>query len=393
MKKGFSLLIFLLIGFSVYATETRVNGLGNIVNYVDDDLNIGNFPGSLSRYRNLSVLEMGDKFEAGSATLIYYNKDLNLDFALLLGKEIDTPSILSPSYNPEVQTKVMLGRDNKVFYLGFAGDTYEYREDGIAKQEINFYDFSLGYGYSSPGDSPFEMGLHVSYNIEKSVSGHISSNDGYENNKETVNATDVDLFLRSKHTLINGYLRPFLNLNFYYGDSQHRIETQITTERNNIDYYKYYAELGFAYETNVFEHSTLWAGIVPFAFSYSSKEADLKDLTGKTYCDDKLARENNAYLFVSLESHIKPWLTTRIALKSEYTYTFDNRPDANEQSDTLDIEDFSNTTSVFYGLAFHYSKFTLDMTVNPDMFYNGSYFISGNSTNFLVGYISLSYKW
>jgi len=360
-------------------------GFGSgIEHYFEDDYNIVQFPGTLSSYRNLTIIDAEEINNDGSAILTYHNEEKNLNFSLLLERPIR--SIRSIIYYPpsaDRMNTIMIGKNNSTVYFGANGGYSTNVEDSLNKYDYLY--LSTGYGYSTKGTNPVDMAIHFLY-VNEMEEQDDSSSSYFSRNKNR--GYESRILFRTKHKLKSGLIRPFVELGFKYYETERTYQNMPFSDNSYRLSYYYMAELGIVHESWLNSNNCLWVGFVPLSFMRYSYE--LNDRGGIPYSRDWITKTLDSHLFIALESQVKGWLTTRIGIQSNYKYK--NYKYSRNHVDQNNRNSFYSRYSACYGLSMNYRKFKLDATVYPGFAYNGPHFISGFSSR-LFGNISISYQW
>jgi len=153
---------------SLFASSSRVAGLGYIGAYIDDDTNVMVFPGLLSKYRNRVNVEMESANSKGSANANYYFEDIGLDLGLFLEKPVNIVGEYSDFLGidkPFRYSRLYLQKGIFGAYFGMSSDHWQ--EDQLPNsgsvEEESARVISFGLGSSADIGIPIDIGFHFSW--------------------------------------------------------------------------------------------------------------------------------------------------------------------------------------------------------------------------------------
>jgi hypothetical protein len=387
------LLAGLFIITSVFATQTRMSGLGNPYGLIEDDTDVFTYPATIFNYSGVVVgeLQQLDASEedisvnwAMSANIpileyklgVYLNQDTEIDLSDW-GSDLDVSK--SVEFNFGFMDKFAIGFGTSVDYQ--AEDEYPVPNDTLTssfKNEptANFYSFFGGYSANN-----MDFGFRVKMaNAEDVVNNeHFEmSNTAFELNGRQILKPSNNLEIIVKA----GFSMDMTEFN--YEDNQgDKLQDTNSTETT--------LDLGFGLQVKANDNNKIIFGVTPFIYNPSSFE--VTNYTNST--SSKAENEVNALFFpeynLAVESKICSWLTGRMGANQTYAHVTDKM---NYNSDTMEDTEDTYYHKDYYmnlGLTFSFGNFCVDSLLQQELLFDGPNFLGGKS-NGLASDISVKYK-
>jgi len=395
-------LILLFVFISANATETRVRGLGSIGNYIDDDSNIYIFPGRLSFYQNLSILEMNTSSSTGSALVTYHNAEKNLDIGLVVNRPTSIYYFDYDNYprtNSSTLNRLLIGKNNKVFFVGADYDYSDAKDISYwGDRQTSNLNTQVGFGLTTQSEKPLDFSCVVNY----SIIGKESRNNDYDPSRHTTDSGKIinpELRLRYSKDSFIGKIRPYIYLSAKYGELDTKEGNSEGIISNDILLSAIDAEFGFVYEKKINPRTDLWVGLIPASYSYGLIEGNeifnsySDPSTTLRYSTDEIEKYFSSSFFFAAESKLKNWFTARASFRSWFPFTHSEVVSGNDALTSTYNAMFDHYYEVNYGFSVYHKGFAMDCTFNPEILYNGPNVITGQHTSQLVSHISVLYQW
>lgn len=389
---------FVLIVGTLFATESRMAGLGFPYGYIKDNSEISVYPGAIHRYKTVVIGELPTPGTETNWTLganmpyqnyvggVYLNTATNLNVDNYLYDTLSHSLYRLGDLDISKKIQFYLGLQEK-YGIGF-GMAIDNNKDDIAddpdvKRKSSACYFDLSGGIST---DLYDAGLKIKY------AGGSAENDSpeYKKFKDEFYLLGLDLAGRYyfKQTndldlmyIINGYF----NLSSKKTDIADMDDNPVERKIDGTDF-MIEAGAGLNYKIN--DVNTIIFGFKPIRFVSDHKKGSVagSDVSAELTYNYTYVPEYN----LALESSILPWLTARVGARQNYVF-YSVKDDEGED----EIEEDSSYDSEFVmnlGLGFNFGRFTIDTVLEKDFLHNGPDFIGGNG-NGLASKISLTYSY
>ncbi len=365
--------VVLIFAFSVssFASETRVSTMGGVGFFFRDNSNISYFPGLVNTYSNLVITELRSYGESNYTigALLPFN-------SLTIGAYLNDPLLYSFSGNyVEIDhgTTLLLGSkmggSNLGLALTVAMDNYtdEYlSNDKIEEETESAHFFGLSAGLSN---DQFDGGFHLHFPGSKYEMGDVERKWG-----------GFSLLAIGRAFIPQSEQLELVPVGAFFLGSMKQ-EYDGTFSDSETKYNDLTISLGVGLNYQLDEKNLVVLGLE--AFTYDKETEDVKDGTESTESEITLPG-----LYLGLESHVSSWFIARVGasqvcvIESEST-----KPDGGKET-TTSARDSRFGFSLGFGIKF--GSFLFDASFNEGMFFDGPYFLSGE-TNRLANRLSLSY--
>lgn len=372
-KTVFSVIFFLLLISSTFASETRQATMGNTSIFLKDDANVFLFPGTLLQYPDLVVAEMRTKKANGSYSIglhMGYGSDMasglyvNVPISSLI---LTTGLAQFGGLNTTINNAYgfLFATKAAGFDMGFgvlsAGSNFE-TGSGAAKVEESLYYIGIVGGISS---KDLDLGLLIELpSIEQKAGGTTNKYSGFG-----LDAHGRYYMMKRAGTTIFPVGR------VVFGSASFKNGT-------DVDFSALTFAAGLGAERPINEDNLLVVGIE--AFGYSSLTADVKNGTESVSTTMTIPG-----IYVGVESRISSWLIGRVGaaqvnqqVKNEIT------PDGGDTAETTtNISNFK----LALGLGMEFGNFLVDFAFNEGILFDGPAIIS-NTGELLATRLSVTYN-
>ncbi|MDD5492200.1 MAG: hypothetical protein PHV60_05920 [bacterium] len=434
MKKILLFLCFLLlINRSAGATQARLDGFGLLPSWAieEDDSLIWYNPVYISNYPDYLWAELGESDVFGNADsswggISYGFKDSTRTVGLFLAKPYtgDLDHIADFGFNsaytllePKTKIDLFYGLNSASFpktgiRINYASDhnyAYERNEtfNEINENKTHSDEFNLFVGTQFKEFGPFNN-FDIGINAGKPSA---MDRDKFETIPTPVGLEDMEfstkkgyylglssrgiVMISEKADLITAIAADFRNIPYEYSN----------TQQYNLEY-KYNSEgkwrknsylLGTALNSKLNEKA-----LMVLALSYNRSETkDLFDETTDSFNNElnqwkKDIIQDSVPVNIGLEMNIWPWLIGRMGIKhdlllyNESKITYTNKTN-DTISETKTITDDASNATVSFGFGINIKDTVkLDLVIRKDLFFNGTYIVSGVESS-LATEVSLLY--
>jgi len=433
-KSAVAAAILSLVPVAAFASGPRVEGLGLQGDYVQDYVNIYNYPSSIVRYQNLVYGNWGredvstsfqDNNEVPSSLL---NADRGMGAYLSICKKLpgtwgvqinENRNPLSPAYGPQYWDRqgnegITLLWGNKLGAKSAIGFTLEKAGSRFESSTAIQYPFwEIQNPVSIPGGTPTnarelmnrvnqQLGANDARN-EWGIGGGLTTNWSshgrdhmaevgvhYRNNTlhqedqtaqtllEDNGNTDIAINARMQCAVSdNSYLSPVIN---WYSMNRGTKNTDTTTPANDFDIKNKISgfNIGLAETWVLRETDMLVLGV-----SVNREKLDLHSTTGTS---EVVTYTNSPTVFGALEAHPTHWWHLRFgAGKPVWSKLTD------ETTTKVTVKDSPLQYAVGTGFRLG-SALDLDAVVNQDFAFTGGWAASGTSTGFPFSSLSATYR-
>lgn len=378
-------LIFLLIAIccsfvsnAVFAQETRTLSMGGIGLYLDDVSNIHQFPGTMTRYPRLAVIEMPVAKQTSS-----YNIGLHYSFQkTVLGVYFNRPvdvSLLGFSSLPgnltlERQTELFCVMESENYRSGLgltiATDSFNEEEEDFEYNQ-SALDIGVKLGYST---ASLDMGAH--FNLIKTS---IKEKEDTAKDEDKWGGHRVRVITRWKKNLSeNAFIRPLLIVDWQKTAFDQDNELLYHSDK---DYNELKIGTGLGFNVQIDDRNLVVLALEVFGLNRS--KIDFVD-DDYTFTRTQITLPS---LFLGAESHLTAWLTGRFGANQIYgRIKEEHKDDMGTESITSHINNFN----LVYGLGVNFKNFAVDANFNEGLLFSGPYFISGANED-IASRLSLTY--
>ncbi len=385
-KKTILLLVALFIMTSMFATQTRMSGLGNPTGLIEDDTDVFTYPATIFANSGVAVAELqqgaGSTQWNMSANIpileyklgVYLNRDTMID---LPGYGVDLDIAKSVEFNFGFMDK---------FAVGF-GTSADYKTEaefplaeGTFKNEpkANFYSF-FG-GYSANG---MDFGLRF----------EMASAEDVDNNGDFLEMSYTAFGLKGRHYIMNEENMSFLvQAAYMMSMEEYNYEDLEGNKLNKNEVSESMLEIGFGLQVKAGERNRILFGLTPIIYNPMSQE-----VTTYGAADDIVNKADDTWMFfpeynLAVESKICSWLTGRLGANQVYAHVTEEM-DFDETMAQEDTEDtfYAKNYNMNLGLTFSFGNFCLDTVLEQELLFEGPDFIGGNA-NGLATEVSVKYK-
>ena len=424
-----SVLMLLLMGVNSFATDTRVLTMGENGTILLDDANIWLYPSRINHYPDILTAEISSPeyigpSKAGMAgdqpiSKVGINWKFGGDKPWILGTylhnnaqymdednmlEMITPSPdIVPYHGPRWDDTEMSFSNKRVdlfwgkmfgenafgIHIGYVHSSYKNEDlepnDGITLSERGFgkYDISLGLTMM---ENKLDLAAGIEILTFTYKNTYYSPDTGnYDYYKPEGNNT---MFLRGRyfHEYSPTYtFVPHAEVKMgKYEYSQN--DWNVADEAEEMDYsYKYNLT---AFELGVGMHytpATKVLAVIDFGFMYAGMK---EEYTNTIYDSDTSYTEMDEekwtytmlpYFKVGLEAEVFSWMDLRLGATSYWTKYSNEETLYNDSLTTTYTEKYPYNHT-YLGLGFHWNRLHVDTYVDPELFLDGFYFLSGTDS-------------
>ncbi len=406
----FTVLLVILMGGMVLATETRVNTMGNVNTVVKDEANIFLFPSTINYYPKLFAAEFGERnnlMKDGDEYDVYLNR---VGAHFQFGQKSEKPWVLGAyfdtrTYVPDIvdeyvfdyftkdadegpwgtnhRITMVYGREISAIPFGFIfsyynsgskvdNDTvYIDGEDFNYDRSLNRYEFSFGL---SPMQKKLDLGLMFAFTSWKDKYAYDEALGLIDATKPKGNM-DIALTGRywmdpmGKYTLVPHagfmYRKEGVELYEVSGDpSANALYETVSWKYTAID-----LGLGLNYDAsqNVLVVGDMGVNMQVWKDKY--------EYAGSTTAapEPKWTDMMLPYFRVGIDAEAFKWMNLRAGVVAQWFRT-KYEPVSSRQYKGNFVE-----TETFLGAGFHWGSFYLDANIDPDFLSRGPYFITGSN--------------
>ncbi len=391
------LLLSLFVIISVFATQSRMSGLGNPYGLIQDDTDVFMFPAAIFNYSGVVVGELNQ-----TAASTQWSMSANIPIL-------------------EYKLGIYLNHDTEInenfWYYQPPEDTI-YDMDITKSVEFNFGfmdKFAVGFGTSSDFNSATKYSLYngSTLNIDP-VANFCSFFGGYSANDldiglrfEMANVTDVEgESYEVNDEELNYFELSYTSLSldgrkFYRPESNIELAVKVgfamkdmKVDYKNLDNFDkskkeltgIIFDLGFSMQYKANNKNNLIFGVTPIIYNpTTNKLTEYNDTDSDSV---KRTVEFNTLYFpeynLAVESEIASWLTGRFGANQTYAHIM-------FKSNGTKYEYYEKEYYMNLGLTFNFGKFSIDSILEQELLFDGPNFLGGKS-NGLASEISVKYK-
>lgn len=371
---------------SVFATQTRMSGLGNPYGLIQDDTDVFMFPATIFNYSGVAVGELqqfsGSTNWSMSANIpileyklgVYLNQDTGIDLPGY-GTDLDIPK--SVEFNFGFMDKFAVGFGTSVDYKAEEEYTYGNNETKKVEPNANFYSFFGGYSANN---------MDFGFRVEMA-------------NAEAVDNADEYFEMGHAYFEVNGrqILKPAYNLEiivkagFSMDMTEFNYEEIDGTKIRDEEESNTMLDLGFSLQVKPDDRNKIIFGVTPVMYNPHI----MKTTNYNGNVSSETENETTTLFFpeynLAVESKINSWLTGRFGANQSYSHITNKM---NYNDDNIDDTEDTYYDKNYYmnlGLTFSFGNFCLDSVLEQELLFDGPNFIGGKA-NGLASEISVKYK-
>lgn len=416
---SFTVLMVIVMGGMVLATDTRVTTMGDVNTVVKDEANIFLFPSTINYYPKLFAAEIGEP------SYYYYMKDgdeydvylTKIGAHFQFGEKSEQPWVLGAYFDqqafmPDIvydyiydkdadegewgtnhRITLAYGREFNAMPFGAIFTYYNNSEkvdnDTLATpyREAN-HEYSLSRYEFTLGLSPMQKKLDVSAKVAMTT---WTAKEYYNDDLGVLDhykpKGNMDLAFRArywmdpmgKYTLIphftfehNKQGIEIYEVYDFEGGAQAKVYEEVAWKYTNID-----LGMGLNYDAsqNVLVVADMGIRLANWkdTYDYFGYDEDGSLDTTVKY-EEKWPDKVLPYFRVGLDAEVLKWLNVRAGVRAEWW---------REKYEEAPSREYSRSmvwTQTFLGAGMHWGNFFIDMNIDPDFLSRGPYFISGSNT-------------
>ncbi|MBZ0266493.1 hypothetical protein K8I28_17680 [bacterium] len=386
MKKIAIVFLAILLGVSsVFATESRVRGMGGVGMYIHDDTNIYMFPGLISRYHNQVVGELGvddSSNDSRYGMINYYFEDAGID----IGYHFNLPVYDFPGNDPldhvSLKTKGMLtvGYGNLGAGIAMGGESWEDPAvtDGLKSETTGLIELIGGYSITD-GNMPMDLGGSIAFTSGEAVFNGVGqpgdgTGSGFELNLHG------RLWMEMKDiSIIPAFSFGLGAVTMSQDDANGDALLDSVIGSTNFG-------LGLGISHQVSEQNLIVFAFEPLRMNHRTYETKI---TGIEETKDSTQIILPA-IYAAIETKPTSWMTIRVGAAQMHTYSSGSTGAGGVTTDSPKSK--KSTFGYTFGLGFQFNHFEIDGVFNEQFMYDGPHFVSG-MPNALFNRISIKYTW
>ncbi|MDD4051304.1 MAG: hypothetical protein PHR28_05320 [candidate division Zixibacteria bacterium] len=395
----FTVLLAVLIGGAVFATETRVNTMGNVNTVVKDEANIFMFPSTINYYPKLFAAEVGERSEYyikdGDEYDVYLNR-VGAHFQLgqkseapwVLGAYFDTrvfyPSIVDylaywnddyykdadeGYWNTNHRLTAVVGHEFNAMPVGLIFSYYNMGQKG-ENATTTVYDESISRMELSLGLSPMQKKLDIGFGVAMTT-WKDKTYDGAALVDNTKPKGNMDLFVNARYWFDPmGKYTMVPHFGIMYSKQGAEGYTDGVLE-NTYKIKDIIFDLGWGMNYDAAENVLV---VGDFGFQMDNYK------TTSQYTGDPETEYKDNYLYlpyfrIGIDAYVFKWMNLRGGVESKWAWN-------KYQPNATQTEKYKySETETFLGAGFHWGNFTIDANIDPDFLSRGPYFITGSNNS------------
>jgi hypothetical protein len=398
----FTVLLTVLIGGAVFATDTRVNTMGNVNTIVKDEANVFQFPSTVNYYPKLFLAEVGERnyfFPKQDQYDVYLNQvgahfqlDQKSETPWVVGAYFDTrtfmPSIAQyidwwheytkdageGSWSTNHRITAVVGREFNAMPVGFILSYYNMGQKNEDTMVSNNYDESFSRFEFSFGLSPMQKKLDLGFGVAFTT---WKDKDFYNSTLGVIDMTkpkgNMDLFLNARYWMdpMGKYtLVPHFGVMYSkQGAELYDVVSDVNTLDNTHKITDLVFDLGLGMNYDAAENVLVVGDI---GFNYDAyKTTD--EPTGGTKVEVKDNYLMLPYFRIGIDAYVFKWMNLRSGVVAQWQKE-KYEPSSVEKRTWSWVE-----TQTFLGAGFHWGNFVIDANIDPDFLSRGPYFITGSN--------------
>ncbi|HNV62484.1 MAG TPA: hypothetical protein PKN54_05975 [Candidatus Cloacimonas acidaminovorans] len=388
----------ILVAGALFATESRMAGLGFPYGYIKDNSEISIYPGAINRYKTQVIGELKSPGSNPDWTL-----GANLPIKKCVGgiylntlTGINVDEMLYDSESPNLYSRGDLDLSKKIqLYLGFWdkwGIGFGMAIDNIKNDlsdTLDIYKKSSAYYFDLSGGmstDKCDVGLQVKYaggSAENELTTYKDFNDEFY--RFGVDLAGRYYLLQNQDFDVMCLGKGYFNIGSKKIDTPNQPNKPIekTTDDNN-----FMIEVGAGVNYKLNDTNTIIFGFKPIRFASESIEVSKEGTNGSH-------KMSHSFIYVpeynlAVESQITRWLTGRVGARQNYVF-YSEKDEPSGDGEFEDSE-YQSEFVMNLGLGFNFGKFSIDAVLEHDFLHHGPEFIGGK-TNGLASMISLTYQY
>ncbi len=396
-KKSIVLLLLgLFVVTSVFATQTRMSGLGHPYGLIEDDTDVFTFPATIFKYSGVAVGELqrlsGSTEWSMSANIpirdhnlgVYLNRDTILKDNLW-GFQYPENTVHNMDISKSVEfnfgflDNFAVGYGSSVDYESDYAYTSGWNKTQKIEPAANFHSFFGGYSAND-----LDIGLRlVMANVtdvtDENGNGSVDANDSYfEREYTSVAANGRKIFRSDSRTELA------VKASFAIENSVYNLKELNTYDKSKEEYQSMILDLGFSLQYKPNSNNKLIFGVTPIIYNpVKAKSIEYNDSDS-----DKSKFEVNTLFFpkynLAVESKITSWLAGRFGANQSQTHRIFT-------GNGIRFEYYDKDYYMNLGLTFTFDNFCIDSVLEQELLFDGPNFLGGKA-NGLASEISVKYK-
>ncbi len=378
-------LLSLFVITTVFATQSRMSGLGNPYGLIQDDTDVFTYPATIFDYSGVAVGEIqqfsGSTNWSMSTNIpilayklgVYLNKDTGFDIPGY-GSDLDIPK--SVEFNLGFMDIFAVGFGTAVDYK--AKEEYVLAEGTkTVEPKANFYSFFGGYSANNM-DFGFRVEMANAEDVLNSGEYFEMTNTAFEVNARQIVTLDYNLEV-------------IVQAGYAMDMTEYNLEELDGTKINDVEMTNTILDLGFGLQVKPNDKNKIIFGLTPFIYNPMTEKTT-------TYNGDDSTKQEDEMIFLFLpeynlavESQITSWLTGRMGAHQSYAHVTDKVNYFSDNQDDTESTYYQKDYYMNLGLTFSFSNFCVDSVLEQELLFDGPNFLGGKS-NGLASEISVKYK-
>jgi len=362
---------------SFNATETRVGSMGGVGFFTKDNSNIVYFPGTINFYPQQIVAKKKKKNSDNSYTIgghLSFNETNVLGIYLNRPIAIEAPGGVFDNITLDRATDLYLGMPFSNFNFGgrISVGFDSYKQDSTAVQDKDHESaryINVGCGISS---ETIDMGGYFELPSAKSE----ENNNDEDKWSGMAFGGNVRAFMGNQVKIVPVGLLSISSTTYEHHDGA------LDSTTAKVDYSAMDIGLGIGINHNIKENSMVIIGVE--VLGMNKDKTDIRDGNETTVTTTTMPG-----LYMGAESQINRWLTGRIGAAQVFQSTKTKvKPPTGDETETSVR---SSQFKVTFGLAVEFGNFTLDLSFNEGLLFDGPNFIS-NTNETIADQLSITYN-
>jgi len=362
------------------ATETRLSSMGGVGYFTKDNTNIFYFPATINKYAGQVTAELRTKNTQSSYTIggnfgfnqdkvlgVYLNRPITIPIPDFVFDDIENIDAVELNNTTDLFLGMPLGDWDFSGRLSLAFDSYKQdsTEFEVGDDESSRY-INLGLGMSN---DKMDVGVYFEMPSIKSVE-------------------DNDLEDKLSGTGFGGVFRTFMGEKTQFVPiglinlGSITYEQTVNDVTSKVKYSNMNLALGAGLNYKVSENAMIVAAVEAIGMSKFKSE-----ISGGT--ETNITTMDLPGLYMGAESQINKWLTGRIgAVQVIQSTTTKTKPQGSPETE---VSERLKQFNVTFGVGVALGDFTLDLSFNEGLLFDGPNFISG-TTETIADKISITYE-
>jgi len=267
--------------------------------------------------------------------------------------------------------------------LSLWGDSYSVDDPDTAYVDKGgtWFQGAIGLGVDLTHKSSFDIGLKLDF-------GSFDDGKYSEGNKVTRIKSDthfgLDLLVRGNFDIGGKKLIPFVKAAYMQGGVELNQDGAVRDE-----FYQFKLDIGADFQLQPLENVFIYPGFGLTVYQEKIQEGLLSDQQDGLPGGMNLVNKNTViapFFSVALDAHVATWCAIRLGLRQFISVGYwEDAAEAGKDNDVL--------TDFTVGLAFMFSGFTVDFSIDPVLLLRGPYFITGKGYDQFALQGALKYTW